>query len=285
MGVKMNYSVRFLKPSELYLYPEIPEYFSLLNDHFCEIIGFIFENELAGLLVTTTNKDASIAARLQYMYFADGKKSIRLMHYMLSILCDELKKKGISELEYFYCLLGNIPEEALKPADFNKLGFKKESAAIHGCGWYVQDVFDTDFFINMMPFATSNECLKGFSNFSENRNLINLRKLGEGAKKALIESPYGKFYISDNDVLGMLTMEVKDDKTIIVPDFFVKENTDSYKVFEELLAGVLDLGLEGQGMDARVFGRFSDETQLEKMENIFGKSTIPVSFERYSLIL
>jgi hypothetical protein len=266
----------------------IPEYFTNINDRSAVIIAASEEDELRGLMITSVTEGDPKRAVVQYTWIDEKEiSSGRVQLELLLELRTQLKKRRVAEISVFCQLLDGIPQGAFSTELLEGAGGKKAPGKISACGWYVQDVFDTPFFAGKLHLSAVNENIKYFREFSENRCRINLGKLGALESNIPagmgLECPYGRFYMDGNIPKGVMTMEMPDDDSVLIPDAYISEDADEDKVFEDLLAGVLDCGLEGYGMDARIFGRFSLEKGKDQMERLLGSSTIPVEYIHYTL--
>ena len=97
------------------------------------------------------------------------------------------------------------------------------------------------------------------------------------------ESPYSFFFMNQGKPAGAMLAQPADEKSILITGAYIPEPEVREKMFEVLLAAVLDRSLEGKGLDSMLLFRFEEEAMQELVEKFLGPTQAAARQQYYSM--
>ena len=284
----MDIFITQLQDHELTHLPEIPDYYSQLRFENCICIAAFDgpdRKTLMGLFVIRLSDLYPADTDTRYIWIRPVQVAKKVFTEMIRYTIGLYKNSQIKSTLFRTTTTGEEYIGFFTDALTDGLGLMPVKESCIFGGWYVQDIFDTEFIGKKMPALAADPSLVRMAGMQTKK----AERLIEGMMNASLkpmgipetESPFSYFYIRNDKPVAAMTAELVYENTVLLTGFYSRDNIWEDEVFSSLTAAVLDAALEGLGLDAQVIFRLTDPAVKDRLEALLGTAEVSAEQRLY----
>ncbi len=274
--------------SDCLKYDRIPEYYTGVENNTCVVIGCFRDEEksdLCALMIVVPDIFDPKYATIRYVWVDVNTDRDKTLKGMIRVMLERMKELGVIRLFYWRDLINGVNPDKLTESLVRMEALKEENTKVFSTGWYVDDIFDSEFSDLKTDKLKDRAGAVKFTEYSPAKRKLLLKKLGVKDSRAHIclatESPYNMFFMEDGCIRAAMTIEQTEEDTFVLNTMLIKKEKFRPLAMRVLIKEMLTEALIGYGPETKIIIRAGSSKELQLAEKILGKPGMDVVSKGY----